>query len=167
MAATSQVPTVIGYLVDTFTAAATLGTATPAVAVRCGPALSGDFSLLSLSIGVEDPATVENGDTVNGASSDQTWVGMGARTRDEDLVVFCVAEAWTGDSGDTRAAMVAVYGILAAVENLLGADTYLGGLSLFQNPGSTGHTLKWRQGQGGLAAFVPFRIAVKSRLGGP
>jgi hypothetical protein len=162
MAATSQVPTVIGYLVDTFTAAATLGAATPPVSVRCGPQLSGDFSQLALFVGVDDPTQ----STPTAATSDQTWVGMGARARDEQLSVFCTAEAWSGET-TTRDAMDAVYGIVAAVETLLLADVYMGGLALFEAPGSTGHTLKWQQGEGGLAAHVSFRIDVKARLNGP
>jgi len=166
MPSTSQVPAVIGYLIDTFTAAATLGAASPAVSIRCGPELSGDFSQFALFVGVDDPTLIEQGSPPTGATSNQTWVGMGARTRDEDLSIYCTAEAWSGDTG-IRAAMDAVYGIVAAVETLLLADVYMGGFALFEAPGSTGHTLKWQQGEGGLAAHVSFRIDAKARLGGP
>lgn len=163
---TSQVPAVIGYLIDTFTAAATLGQATPPVSVRCGPELSGDFTQLTLFVGVDDPTSLEQGSPPTGATSDQAWVGMGARARDEDLTVYCTAEAWSGDTG-TRAAMNAAYGVVAAAEALLLADVSMGGLALYQAPGSTGHTLKWQQGEGGLAAHVTFRISAKARLNGP
>ena len=163
---TSQVPNVIGYLIDTFTAAATLGQATPAVSVRCGPELSGDFSQLVLFVGVDDPTSLEQGTPPTGATSEQVWVGMGARARDEDLSVYCTAEAWSGDTG-TRVAMVAAYGIVAAAEAVLLADVSMGGLALYQAPGSTGHALRWQQGEGGLAAHVTFRIAAKARLNGP
>jgi hypothetical protein len=163
---TSAVPAVIGYLIDTFTAASTLGTAATPVSIRCGPELSGDFSQLALFVGVDDPTLIEAGSAATAATSNQTWVGMGARARDEDISIFCTAEAWSGETG-TRAAMTAVYGIVAAVETLLAADVYLGGMALFQAPGSTSHTLKWLQGNDGLAAHVSFRIDAKARLGGP
>jgi hypothetical protein len=163
---TSAVPSVIGYLIDTFTAASTLGAASPPVTVFCGPQLSGDFALLALYVGVDDPTFAATGSAVTGAESNQTWVGMGARARDEQLSVFCTAEAWSGET-TTRAAMTAVYGIVAAVETILRADVYMGGLALFEAPGSTGHTLKWQQGEGGLAAHVSFRIDAKARLNGP
>jgi hypothetical protein len=162
---TSAVPAVIGYLVDTFTAASTLGAAATPVSIRCGPELSGDFSQLALFVGVDDPTLSPSSPPV-AATSNQTWVGMGARARDEDISIFCTAEAWSGETC-TRAAMTAVYGIVASVEALLAADVYLGGMALFQAPGSTSHTLKWLQGEGGLAAHVSFRIDAKARLGGP
>jgi hypothetical protein len=163
MISSSAVPAVIGYLLDKFTADTNLGAASPAVAVRCGPELSGDFSQLALFVGVDDPTLLPAGGAPTGATSDQTWVGLGARARDEQLSVFCTAEAWSGETG-TRAAMDAAYGIVAAVETSLFTDVSLGGQTLFQFHGSTGHTFRWEQGEGGLAAHVLFRIDCKARL---
>jgi hypothetical protein len=165
MTSTSAVPDVIGYLVDLFTADATLGAASPPVTIRCGPQLSGDFPQLALFVAVDDPTAMLRGDNITGAVSNQVWVGPGARKRDEQLSVHCTAEAWSGEV-NARAAMLSVYGILSAVEVLLHTNVYLGGASqVVELPGSTGHTLRWLQGEGGLAAHIQFRIDVKARIG--
>lgn len=169
MSSTTAVPATIGYLVDTFTAASTLGAGTPPVAVYCGPQLSGDFAQLALYVAVDDPTAMLRGNDLTGASSNQQWVGSGAtRKKDEQLSVFCTAEAWSGDVG-TRAAMVAVYGIVAAVEDVLRLNATSGSLGgtaqLLELPGSTGHSLRWLQGEKGIAAHVLFRIDFKARIG--
>ena len=158
---TSRVPDVVGWLVDTFTAAATVGGATPPVSVFCGPALTGDFAKLALFVGVDDPDLLEQGQPLIAATSDQTWPAYGTQVRDENLTVNCVAEAWSGDT-DTRAAMTAVYGIVAAVETLLRADVTMGGLVMTSS--STGEGFRWRQGPGGICAYVPLRVEAQAAI---
>lgn len=167
MASTSQMPVVIGYLLDTFAASNTLGAATPPVAVFCGPEVTENFSQLALWVGVDDPVAAENGDRVNAGTSDQEWAGIPARLRNETMSVFCIAEAWSGDIG-TRAAMTSAYGIVAAVETILLANVGLGDSTgrTWQFPGSTSHEFSWAQGRGGIAAHVSFRIDAKVRIGG-
>ena len=162
---TSRVPDVVGWLVDTFTAAVTVGGATPPVSVFCGPVLTGDFAQLALWVGSQDPP-LDNTQSIVAATSNQTWVGLGARARDEDLTVWCYAEAWSGDT-TTRDALTAVYGIVAAVEDILRLDANLGGNVQYINPGSTGHVLKWRPGSGGLGCGIQFQIVARARIGGP
>lgn len=156
----------VGWLIDTFTAASTIGVA--GVAVHCGPDLTGDFSPLALYVAVNDPAALATGNSIDGATSNQNWVGAGSRKKDEQLSVYCTAEAWTGDTG-TRAAMVACYGIVAAAEDILrtqATGTGLGGAAqIVEIPGSTGHTLRWIQAASGLAAHVLFRVDVHARIG--
>lgn len=162
MADYSCVPAVVTYLVNTFTAASTLGAASPPVVVRTGPQL-GSFAPLVLWVAIDDPYGTQGG-VPAGAHSEQEWAGMPARLRNEVVDIYCCAEAWSGGT-DTLTAMNAAYGITAAVETLLLADVGLGGNVLFEFPGFTGADLRWHQGDGGCAAQVLFRIAVKARLG--
>jgi hypothetical protein len=91
-------------------------------------------------------------------------VGPGNRKRDELFDVFCVAEAWSGDT-DTQTALTQVYNIVAAVEDLTRNDANLGGNILFLNAGVTGHTLKWNNTDQGAAARVQFLLSCKARIG--
>jgi hypothetical protein len=161
----------VGWLVDTFTADATLGAAPTPVAIFCGPVLSGTFPPLALYVATDDPYALAVGGTITGATSNQQWVGQGgAQKRSEPLSIYCTAEAWSGDPG-TRGALVAVYGIVAAVEDILRttARTTVGGptANILEVTGSTGHTLQWVPGPNGLAAHVKFRIDVTARIGAP
>lgn len=162
MATFSAVPAVVNYLYTTFTAAVTLGGASPAVTIRVGPAL-GAFSPRVLWLAMDDPYGTQPS-TPAGASSTQEWVGMPARQKNEDLIIDCCAESWSG-STDTVTAMNDAYTITAAVETLLLTDVGLGGQVLFQNPGVTNSQLRWHQGEGGAAAQVLFQITAKARLG--
>lgn len=163
--ATSVVPAVINYMVTTFTAANTLGAATPPVSIRLGPFLTQAFSQLTLWVGIDDPYGTQPG-TPTGAVHDQVQVGMPSGWRDETASIFCCAEAWSG-STDTLTALNAAYGILAAAENVLRINVGLGDSTgrRWQFPGVTGGTLRWHQGEGGAAAQVLFRVDYKARIG--
>jgi hypothetical protein len=158
--ATSRVPDVIGWLVDTCAAAATLGAATPPVQIRCGAEVTSGFTPLALWVGLDNPTPL---DTVTlGAESTQTRAGYGTN-RDEALIVYCCAEAWSGDT-DSRGALTAAYGITSAVETIVRANPTLGGFAMLADPGPTGYRLLWHQGEGGAAARVQFQIAANAAV---
>ncbi|WP_239404642.1 hypothetical protein [Frankia sp. Cj3] len=159
---TSRIPATIDYLVDTFTAAATLGAASPPVAVYDGPVTTQEHAQLSLWVGVDD---VDSDSALIAATGEQTWAGLGKQARDELFSVNCVAEAWSGDTG-VRAVRTAVYGIVAAVEDIVRTDANLGGTILVTLHGVTGHTLRQNQTSTGAVAQVSFTIACKARIGG-
>lgn len=158
-AGSSRVPALIDYLVALFAGAGSLGEA-PApntVTVFDGPATTELDPFLKLYVGLQDP----DADTVQVAASlTQSRADMGNATRSEQIVVFCVAEAWSGD--DTISAVRhSVFGIVAAVEALVRADNTVGGLG-FQAPGVTAGDLQQNNTARGAIARVPFTITVKS-----
>lgn len=161
MTTTTAVPAVIDYLVDTFTAAPTLGAAADPVTIIDGPETF-QYSGRALWVGVDDLDSA----APLAAESNQEWVGVGARARDEQLSVFCILQGWGGDQ-KFRSARDDAAATLAAIEAVLRGDVYLGGLTLFQAPGMTGAI--WMQAftDKGAAVRIPFRIEAKARLGGP
>lgn len=156
---TTAVPTVIDYLVTTFSNDPTVGKANPPVPIYDGPVPNEASDLSALWIGVEN---VDN-TLANTASSSQDWVGPGNRWRNEQLTIFCTAQAANGI--DARSARVAVYSIISAVENILRTNANLGGNVLFLKPGSNQHRLtQWAAGDAFIAR-VAFRIDAFARIG--
>ncbi len=160
---TSRVPDVIDYLVAAFTAAATLGAATPPVAVYDGPIATRAPEQLILWVGLRDPDSEE---METGAESTQEMVGQGGVHRNEHLTIPCAAESWSGGT-DIRTERLAAYAIVAAVEDLLRRDASLGGLVLFVDPGVTDSELTQNNTNTGAIARVAFNITAKARIGGP
>jgi len=156
--ATSKVPAVIDYLVTTFTAATTLGAATPPVAVYDGPLVTQEPAQLLLFVGIDDP---DSDEAPTSASSEQSWASLGKQAKNEQVTVFCTAESWGGDT-DVKAIRTTAYGIVAAVEDLLRADVMLGGL--FQFGQVTGLTLRQNQTTQGAVARVTFQIEGQARI---
>ena len=163
MTVTTRVPALISYLVTLFTADPTLGAATPPVTVYDGPPTTGLDAPLKLFIGLTDP---DNEAAEPAADSTQTWASLGRRGRDEQVTIHCVAEAWSGV--DTiQTVRLAVYGIVAAVETLMQADTtQFGGNVLFPDPGVTTSALLQNNTTTGAIARVQFDLTFKSRIGG-
>lgn len=164
MATTSRIPAVIDYLVTTCTADATLAALTfdDAVGVRVfdGTPPTAEYPKLALYLAVDDP----DSDSQTAADGEQEWAALGALARDEQITVWCAAEAWYGDSSSVAAARTAAFGIVAAVETILRADGSLGGIVLFGAPGITGHRLQQAWGESGVRVRVAFRIDMKVRL---
>lgn len=152
----SRVPSVLDYLVATFTAAATLGAATPPVTVYDGPATTGDSERLVLWVGLDDP---DGAGAPLAAESTRQWAGLGGQS--ESIVVYCAAEAWSGESS-VSAYRTAAYAIVAAVEALVRADaTGFGGNEMVANPGVTGAQLR-QNNASGAQARVTFQIQINS-----
>lgn len=166
---TSQVPAVIDYLVAAAKASTLLGAnPTAPVSVFDGPQpprLTQDLQSV-LWIGA-DPANL--GDVA--ADADQTWAWMDhARTRDEDGVIVCAAQHWSGDTTvkthrDGAAAIVAGVELLLRGDTLTGGpgDASMGGLVMWS--GASG-PYQWypRQVAGGALMLVVFRITYRARL---
>lgn len=159
---TTVLPAVIDYLVSTFQNASTLGQADPPVAVYDGPTTTGEAAQQVLWVGMLDPDTV--GAPI-GAESQQEWVGVGARQRNEYVTIHCVAEAWSG-STDVQSVRQAAFDIVAAVEVLLQADPTLGGLVLFTDPTMPQRQLRQNNTQAGQLARIWFSVKAKARIGG-
>jgi len=163
MTVTSRLPALLTYLVGLFSNDATIGQATPPVAVYDGPVTTALDAPLKLYVGLTDP----DADTAELAGdSQQAWASLGRRGRDEMVTIHCVAEAWSGDDS-IAVARTAVMGIVSAVEVLLQADsTQFGGNVLFPDPGITGIAL-WQNNtaHGGIARAM-FDLVFKSRIGG-
>ena len=159
---TTAVPDVLDYLVATFTAAPTIGAATPPVAVYDGPVTTGEPNQLVLWVGLNDPDSIA---APIGAESQQEWVGVGARQRNEYVTVHCVAEAWAGTT-DVKSIRDDAYRIVAAVEVLLHADPTLGGLVLFTDNTMPQYQLRQNNTANGQLARVAFSIKAKARIGG-
>lgn len=156
---TSAIPNAIGWLVDTCSAADTLGLADPAVLVVDGPEVYDDSAPLVLWIGVDNPDV----NVSDGSSETQTWAGLGALRKNEQLSIPCAARAWNG-TNDIRSARAAVFGILAAVENIVRSSANLGGTVLVTLPGVTNVRLRQASTPKGVLADVLFSIDAKARI---
>lgn len=75
-----------------------------------------------LMVGVDDP----DSDRATSSEGRQDWAGLGAKARNEEGTVTCIAMSWNGDS-DLKAARAAAKATTAAVENHLRSDPNLGG----------------------------------------
>lgn len=155
---TSRVPDLIDLMVSLFGAAATLGAATPPVAVYDGPIVTMAPDQLALYVGLDE---LENaGPTA--ATSTADWAAMGRRAIDERLEVWCLAEAWSGDT-DVRTARVAAFGIVAAAADVLRTGDFS---SILWNPPVVADlTLRQDQSDPGAVARVTFRVDGKARIG--
>jgi hypothetical protein len=160
---TSRVPALLDYLVTLFTNDATLGAATPPVTVFDGPPTTELDPFLALYVGLSDP---DNEAAEAAADSVQEWGGLGRLARNETTTIHCCAQAWAG-TDDLKTVRVSAYGIVAAVEVLMQADsTQFGGNVLFPAPGiATGSLLQNNTNQGAIAR-VAFDLIFKSRIGG-
>jgi hypothetical protein len=165
---TSRLPALIDYLVNAFQNAATLGgpvvsgTQTGPVTVFDGPPVTAAPAPLALYVGVDDVFT----DTApTSATADQTWApGLSAQKRQETITVNCCAVAWAG-TDDARTVRTQAFGILAAVEDLVRADTtYFGGNAGLADPGVSGIALQQSISEG-TTAQVAFGITFRSFIG--
>lgn len=162
---TSRIPALVDYLVTLFTNAATLGAATPAVAILDGPAVTELDSPLKLYVGWTDPDNISETGEV-GADSQQTWGAIGRFGRNETVTIHCCAEAWSG-TDSIQAMRLAVTGVTAAVETLMQADTtQFGGNVLFPDPGLTNVSLPQTSTTHGALARQTFDLSFRCRIGG-
>lgn len=100
------------------------------------------------------------------ATSDQDFGPFGNGARDENIGIFCIAEAWSGDT-DIKAVRDRVKTILAAVENLTrqniaGSDVTLGGAVLWCRV--TNIALRQSQTDQGAEVVATFLVAGRARL---
>lgn len=163
MTVTSRIPALLDYLVTLFQGSALLGQATPPVTVYDGPPTTALDAPLALYVGLSDP---DNESAEAAADSVQQWGAIGRLGRDETVTVHCCAEAWAG-TDDMRTVRLAATGIVAAVEQVMQADTtQFGGNVLFPAPGITALSLLQNNTQTGAVARVAFDLVFQSRIGG-
>jgi len=156
---TSRIPALIDYLVTTFTAASTLGAASPPVTVFDGPQTTAAPYPLILWVGVDDPDTADVAPSA--AASEQEWAALGKLARNEITTIHCVAEAWTG-ADDIKSMRTAAFAIEGAVEDIVRTDPF-SGLALYPI-GVTGLELRQNNPAEGSQARVSFQIVFKSRI---
>src|SRR5215469_93836 len=160
---TSRLPALIDYLVPLFTSAATIGAATPPVAVYDGPAVSDNDPPLKLFVGLADPDLEGH---LPAGTSQQAWGALGRLGRNETVTVQCCAEAWSGVNS-MQTIRDAAYGIVAAVEGVMQADTtQFGGNALYPLPGSSNHQLSHGPHPEGLLVRISFDLVFFCRIGG-
>jgi hypothetical protein len=160
---TSRIPALLDYLVTLFTSSALLGQAVPPVTVYDGPPTTGLDDKLKLYVGLADP---DNPATAPAADSVQEWGAIGRQGRNETVTVHCCAEAWAG-TDDMRTTRLSATGIVAAVEQVMQADTtQFGGNALFPDPGITALALLQNNTQTGAVARVAFDLVFRARIGG-
>jgi hypothetical protein len=153
----SRVPSVLDYLVATFTAAPSLGAATSPVAVYDGPVVTETPAQLILWVGLDDP---DADGAVVAAESVREWAGLGGQS--ELITVHCAAAAWSGND-PVSAMRAAAYSIVAAVETLVRADTSgFGGNAMLADPGVTASVLSQDTSPTGTQAVVSFQIVLKA-----
>ena len=115
-----------------------------------------------LMVGVSDP----DNDRPQIVESRQSWAGLGARARDEEGAVACVALSWNGKPEGAAEARAKVKAITEKVEQVLRSDPSLGGTV----PG-----LQWTgygsnasadlvEADDGTALLWRFEIAFKARI---
>ncbi len=162
MTVTSRVPALIDYLVNLFTTAATLGAATPAVTVLDGTATTALDPGLELYVGLTDP---DLAGAEPAAESVQDWAAIGRLGRSETITIHCCAQAWAG-TDPVASQRVAAYGIVAAVEAVMQADsTQFGGNVLYPSPGITALALTQNNTGTGAIARVAFDLVFTARIG--
>jgi len=161
---TSQVPAVTDWLV----AAAAASPSLSGVSVFDGPQPPAATQAINqvLWIGA-DPANPAD----MAAEATQNWPVLDhARTRDENAVIVCAAQHWSGDPAvkthrDGAAAIVAAVELLLRGDTLTGGpgDASMGGLVMWSQAGGP---FQWypRQVASGTAMLVVFRITYRARL---
>src|SRR5438046_6377372 len=155
---TSKAPALIDWLVAAFTAAPTLGQATPPVTVFDGPVTTALDPGLKLYVGLTDP---ENQGIETAATFRQSRADLGSATRTEYPDINCCAEAWAG-TDDLATVRHAVAAIVAAAETVIRSDTTnFGGLGQATPGLSAGDLLQNNTAQGAFAR-IPFVVSFTS-----
>lgn len=157
--ATSVIPAAIDYLVDTFRAAATLGAAAPPVQVLDGPEVGDMARLQTLWVAVND---IEDVAPTSG-SSQQSWAGLGAQRKNEQLSIPCVIRTWNGD-GSVRDARASAFAVLGAVEDIVRGQADLGGLVIVTLNGVDNLRLRTLVNPDGALADLAFTVDSKARI---
>ena len=130
---TSRGPALIDYLVNLFSTSATLGAAAApnTVTIFDGPAVTELDPFLKLYVGINDPENVGE----SAYESNQTWAALGRLARNEQVIVHCCAEAWSGVD-DVKTVRTSCAAITSAVEVLMQTDSsQFGGNVLYPDPG--------------------------------
>lgn len=151
---TSRVPDLIDAFVPRLEASPDLST----VKVVDGPLVTDSAAQEWLFVGYDGD---EEGDFI-AATTQQEWAGLGAKKKNEDIVLTCAILVQRG-STDVRSCRVRTYEIFAAVESVLRADPSLG----FSTPtvcAVTEHTFHQEQTPDGIQGRLPFTVTCTTRI---
>jgi hypothetical protein len=169
MTTTSQIPAVTDWLVNAATVSTSLGASPSApVVIHDGPAVTTDTLIQPLHLWIGWDQVTGGG---AGASAVQGWPVLDrARTRDEDGVIVCTADAWSGVTV-TKTQRDSCAAVVSAVELLLRGggvgtdpgDASMGGLVLWS---AVDGPYEWypRQTPEGAGCACVFRITYRARL---
>lgn len=151
----SQLGTAIDKLVALF------GAALPGVKVFDGPQVGSDWPNDWAMVGGDGSVDEEEdaGRTV------QTWNGLGAKTRQEQLTITCAVGSSTGNAETSmKVSRDAALALLAAIETALRADPGLGNFTTGDGAAEMSEaSLKYVTNTQGLAAVLVFTIAMPVR----
>ncbi|GEA79937.1 hypothetical protein [Cellulomonas uda] len=111
-------------------------------------------------VGVEDPWLVDQ--SIDAATSEQTFPLLTYQVRDEQLTIRCVVVAWSGDNDLAPVRAAAVRALDGALEALV-EDITLGGVVL-QIIGVSNIALRQSYGVDGVVVNIPFTIECQARL---
>jgi len=152
---TSVVFDLIGTLVTGFDTA--LAAATVYDGYGKTDEVAGDYVM----VGIEDP----DSDRATSAEARQDWAGLGARARNEEGTVTCLALSWNGND-DLAQARAAVKATTGAIEDYLRADPDLGGVvpGLLWTGYGTRTQLIQIQATDGACVICVFEVAFKARV---
>lgn len=154
--ATSALPLVIDALV------ALCEDLMPAdVDVFDGPGVSDSAAQAAIFIGTD---SLEQSDEVTAGSASQAWAQIGqGGDRDQEGVVNCVAQAWSGDTTQ-KSARDAAYALTQLVEAAVRDDYTLGVPQLLWATYGGDERLDFQQDDAGVRARVYFQVGFRARL---
>jgi hypothetical protein len=152
---TSQIGTAIDTLVEFFTAAL------PGVTIYDGSTASMEYPADWLVVGGD--GSIDEEETA--ATSKQRWAGLGAQTKDEDVLVTCAVGASSGvaDAQGFKPVRVRALVTLGAAEQALRDDPSLGDITQGGAEMSDAE-LRYSGGAAGLSAVLVFTVLVPMRL---
>lgn len=154
-----MLPSQLGTAIDKLVALVTA--ALPTVKVFDGPEVGSDWPAQWAVVGGDGPVDQEEdaGRTV------QTWNGLGAKTRQEQLTITCAVGSSTGnDETGLKGRRDAALALLAAIETALRADPGLGNFTTGDGAAEMSDaSLKYVTNVQGLAAVLVFTIAMPVR----
>jgi hypothetical protein len=169
---TDQTAAVIDYLVAQCQANASLGAASPPVAVFDGPTISGIQLVAAQRIWIgAEGGTTPSGAEVEAATFTETFSFIDkARTRDNQIDVQMAAEQWSGDPTQQKVCRDGAFSLMAAVELMLRGDpsvgpgdSSMGGLVYWSQVTGPGQLVQAKN-QAGVSALVRFRVTAFTRL---
>lgn len=145
----------LGRLVEVYTAGLPSD-----ILVVDGDIVTGDIGTV-LMVGWDDP----DNDRATSVTSQQSWAGLGAKSRDEEGTVTCLVVVTNGN-GDLKEARDTVRAVTDAVEGIHRADPNLGGEVpglMWTGYGTRTEIRQWLSTEGAVVTCT-FEIAFKARI---
>lgn len=155
MSLPSQLPTAIDRLV------ALSETALPDAKVVDGIEVSSDYAGEWVAIGSDGSV----GEEEEAARSRQTWEGLGAKARREELTIVCSLGTSTGDTETSmKPRRDRAYQMLALIEAALRTDPGLANFVTGGGAAITDSALRYAANSSGMAAVITFTVEMPVRI---